>query len=287
MTPRTQCVAKTSTIVPISNNDAPVAYGSGRFARFRGTFTASTLLGPDFANGVFVELELNGSIVWIDNVDVRFLCNSDCGDLNGDYIEGQQEDLLTFISVYGLSNPDQACLDPLRNGYINSDDISLWDLLDELNSCSGGTPAAAVTKETSMLKESFAKTSLVSEDIHPLLISGLPVNGNAIDESGNGNDGIVNGAIPANDRFGAQESAYYFDGVDDYIESTSSPFNFGYGAFTFSAWIKVESIDFLDYRWGTIIEKRNYSPGHTSPVLLFMPDSTIAFGAAGWYSKPV
>lgn len=118
------------------------------------------------------------------------------------------------------------------------------------------------------------------------LIAYFPFNGNANDESGNGNEGIVNGATLTNDRFENENSAYFFDGVDDHIESTSSPFNFGYGPFTFSVWIKIESIDFLDYRWGTIIEKRNYGPGHKSPFLLLNPDSTIAFGAAGWYTNP-
>jgi hypothetical protein len=35
--------------------------------------------------------------------------------------------------------------------------------------------------------------------------------------SGNGNHGIVNGAVLTEDRYGNAESAYYFDGVDDYI----------------------------------------------------------------------
>ncbi|MCH8902433.1 MAG: OmpA family protein [Bacteroidetes bacterium] len=44
-----------------------------------------------------------------------------------------------------------------------------------------------------------------------------PFSGNANDESGNGNDGIVIGASLTSDRFSNPNSAYYFDGVDDYI----------------------------------------------------------------------
>ena len=42
-------------------------------------------------------------------------------------------------------------------------------------------------------------------------------NGNAQDGSGNGNHGTVNGATLTMDRFGNQNGAYSFDGLDDYI----------------------------------------------------------------------
>ena len=50
-------------------------------------------------------------------------------------------------------------------------------------------------------------------------------NGNANDESGNGNDGTNNGATLTADRFGNANSAYDFDGVNDYI-SLDALFNF-------------------------------------------------------------
>ena len=46
------------------------------------------------------------------------------------------------------------------------------------------------------------------------LIAYYPFNGNAIDESGNGNDGTVHGATLTSDRFGNTNSAYTFDGND-------------------------------------------------------------------------
>jgi hypothetical protein len=46
-------------------------------------------------------------------------------------------------------------------------------------------------------------------------------NGNAQDGSGNGNHGTVNGATLTTDRFGNQNGAYSFDGVDDYIFSSN------------------------------------------------------------------
>jgi hypothetical protein len=56
-----------------------------------------------------------------------------------------------------------------------------------------------------------------------------PFCGNANDESGNGNDGAVNGATLAEDRFGNAGSAYSFDGLDDYIianDAYPSPLNY-------------------------------------------------------------
>ena len=42
--------------------------------------------------------------------------------------------------------------------------------------------------------------------------------GNASDESVGSNDGVINGANLATDRFGNTNSCYNFDGVDDNIE---------------------------------------------------------------------
>jgi hypothetical protein len=54
------------------------------------------------------------------------------------------------------------------------------------------------------------------------LIGWWPFNGNANDESGNGNNGTVNGASLVNDRFGIIDKAYNFDGIDDFISITNS-----------------------------------------------------------------
>lgn len=49
------------------------------------------------------------------------------------------------------------------------------------------------------------------------LVVCLPFSGNANDASGNGHNGVVNGAVLTTDRFGNTNSAYDFDGVDDYV----------------------------------------------------------------------
>jgi hypothetical protein len=49
------------------------------------------------------------------------------------------------------------------------------------------------------------------------LVAWYPFNGNANDESGNGNHGIVTGALLTPDRFGNMNAAYEFNGNSDYI----------------------------------------------------------------------
>jgi hypothetical protein len=52
------------------------------------------------------------------------------------------------------------------------------------------------------------------------LVAYYSFDGNANDQSGNGHDGSVNGATLTTDRFGTPNSAYSFDGIDDYISPT-------------------------------------------------------------------
>lgn len=67
------------------------------------------------------------------------------------------------------------------------------------------------------------------------LVGWWPFNGNANDESGNGNSGTVNGATMTTDRFGLSNKAYSFDGIDDMISITCLV-PIGSSARTVSAW---------------------------------------------------
>ena len=65
------------------------------------------------------------------------------------------------------------------------------------------------------------------------LVAAYEFTGNADDVSGNGNNGVVNGATLTADRFGNAGSAYSFDGVDDYINSSDTFAPQGDGAISF------------------------------------------------------
>ena len=72
------------------------------------------------------------------------------------------------------------------------------------------------------------------------LVGWWPFNGNANDESGNGNNGTVNGATLTTDRFGLSNQAYSFDGIDQYISATPS-LPIGSAARTVSSWFKTNA----------------------------------------------
>ena len=76
------------------------------------------------------------------------------------------------------------------------------------------------------------------------LVGYWPFNGNANDESGNGNNGTVNGAVLTSDRNGSSNSAYLFNGTTDYINIlASNSLNFETNnKFSISYWVKAQSL---------------------------------------------
>jgi hypothetical protein len=85
------------------------------------------------------------------------------------------------------------------------------------------------------------------------LVGWWPFNGNSNDESGNGNNGTVNGATLTMDRFGNLNAAYYFNGGNSAIILNPTLGNFGQSDFTISAWI----LDTSQVNGGAIVSKRN------------------------------
>ncbi len=92
-------------------------------------------------------------------------------------------------------------------------------------------------------------------NFEPKISNGLvgywPFNGNANDESGNGNHGIVNGATLTTDRFGNANKAYSFNGVNKYTSVPNFPINFN--SFTLSFWVNLKN-DFqvqriISHKW--------------------------------------
>jgi len=71
------------------------------------------------------------------------------------------------------------------------------------------------------------------------LVASYPFTGNAFDISGHNYNGTVNGATLTNDRFGNPNSAYSFNGTNNYIDLSGyvSSFNFTQPA-SISFWVK-------------------------------------------------
>ena len=84
----------------------------------------------------------------------------------------------------------------------------------------------------------FKTQAQLSDLVTNGLIAYYPLNGNAFDQSGNGNNGTVFGATLTSDRFGNPGMAYQFNGTNDYISANVSNLPTGSAARTVSLWAK-------------------------------------------------
>ena len=107
------------------------------------------------------------------------------------------------------------------------------------------------------------------------LVGYWPFCGNANDESGNGNNGTVNGATLTTDRFGNANSAYDFDGVNDYLDfgnpTLLNPTPFSYSQ---SCWIKL--VDYSAIQ-DPILSKRHQDNGNDWATALIKSDGKASF----------
>jgi hypothetical protein len=93
------------------------------------------------------------------------------------------------------------------------------------------------------------------------LVGWWPFNGNANDESGNGNNGTVNGAILSADRNNMPNSAYFFNGSavnQDYIKTVNPIGNAD--SFSISFWISRNELS-NNGKWSLMISSINNLPG--------------------------
>jgi hypothetical protein len=106
---------------------------------------------------------------------------------------------------------------------------------------------------------------IIDANAPPTLNNGLvayyPFNGNANDESGNGNNGTINNTIFNTDRKGSTNKAYSFNGQSSFISIPSSiTLNSPNSTITFCAWININEwylIPSDNTRWFPILSKSN------------------------------
>jgi hypothetical protein len=112
------------------------------------------------------------------------------------------------------------------------------------------------------------------------LVAWWPFNGNANDESGNGNHGTVNGATLTSDRNGVSGKAYSFDGINDFISCTPNlPINSAPRSVV--SWFKTNTnyISTSDY---PNIQCINAWGSSTSGTVIF-PQHIIAPSGKAWF----
>jgi hypothetical protein len=118
---------------------------------------------------------------------------------------------------------------------------------------------------SSLNAQNFSRKSIVDSSgaISDTLVAYYPFSGSAIDSSGFGNDGEVFGARLTTDRFGNVNSAYEFDGINDFIRVSDAdqltPTNF---RLSISVWFKTKfpGDRFILYK-GSSSTNREYASG--------------------------
>ncbi len=93
------------------------------------------------------------------------------------------------------------------------------------------------------------------------LVGWWPYNGNANDESGNGNNGVVTGASLDIDRHGNEQSAYLFTDINQYInKGNSDDFNIFNADYSISVWCKpIQIVNEPDHSNQIITKYKHFS----------------------------
>jgi hypothetical protein len=116
----------------------------------------------------------------------------------------------------------------------------------------GDTLTVSFAETVLPVKTSFGKVELAVNGIRTISVSSLgsgseamrglvawyPLNGNAEDASGNGNNGVINNATPTTDRFGNDNSAFAFAGTPDSKITIHSTNLLLQPPFSCSLWVK-------------------------------------------------
>jgi hypothetical protein len=111
-------------------------------------------------------------------------------------------------------------------------------------------------------------------DLSEGLLAYYPFSGDAKDASGNNHHGVAKGASLGEDRHSKPSGAYFFDGIDNYIEIKDSPELRFDPKGTVSFWVKAQSwrggsVGIIskkagDGEPGIVIYRNTYRPGHMS-----------------------
>lgn len=110
-------------------------------------------------------------------------------------------------------------------------------------------------------------------DLEDQLILKLPFNGNALDVSEQSIPTKVEGATLTTDRYGNLNSAYLFNGINNYINLNNNMPLITAKSFTVSIWAKIVGKSFSENTSNSLFEQRD------DDALLISAESTIHFNA--------
>ncbi|MBX9578643.1 MAG: LamG domain-containing protein [Chthoniobacterales bacterium] len=139
----------------------------------------------------------------------------------------------------GLQRFFNGLLDEIRiyNRTLSASEISQLYNFPAPTSQPSSQPSRQPSSQPS-LQPTLSPTSFISGTLKDALVAYYPFQGNARDQSGNGNNGVVYNATLTADRFGNSRSAYNFNGASSYIEIVNgSPFDFA-NNMSVAFWVK-------------------------------------------------
>jgi len=109
------------------------------------------------------------------------------------------------------------------------------------------------------------------------LLASYSFTGNANDGSGNSHNGTVVNAVLTSDRFGNTNSAYYFNGINSYIDLGQG---FGYSTHSFAGWFKKDTT--TPVGTNLVISKINNGPYDVMNSELSLNGYTTGSGGGAW-----
>jgi len=132
-----------------------------------------------------------------------------------------------------------------------------------LNASTPSTPPPARVPGLDLIKKEgeipLGDLVTLEVDLQSNLVAHYPFSGDANDQSGNENHLSVHGATLSTDRFGMTDSAYSFDGKDDYLFADLEDRK---GDFSLSLWAKANDVEQSRYR--SVINIHDKTPGSTA-----------------------
>lgn len=212
-------IANTGGSVTVSS--ALYIYGSSSsaFTVSSASTTIPLTLSTDFALVTVSETNLSSVSISQGGTDTSLTTNN--GFYYG-YINSVFSDYtVTFTSVENQSASD-TITSPSASTHYNY-----------TISYEGGTSVTVALSDTFQLEE---RDVTIGDALTQNLIAYYPFNSDANDESGNGNNGTVNGATLSLDRFGNENAAYNFNGTDNEIIIENAFYNNGFLNSTINIW---------------------------------------------------
>jgi hypothetical protein len=233
-----QIVDQIRCLNPIPNIGSPFNFGGGGgyFGNYRGSIDNISFWNRGLSNN---EISRYGTCMsGLENGCVGYYNFDGSNSMQDFSIYGNfaQHNSSNFLYAYPIAERITCSISTLTDStYINLSSASIAQ--NDTTICSGTTLTLNATSTNN-----FSSSALPS-NLQNGLVGYWPFNGNANDESGNGNNGTVNGVILANDRFGNTNQSFLFNGNQNNITIPTLHQN-NILEYSVSGWFKIDSAAF-------------------------------------------